>query len=63
MDVFWVGSGVAEQVGRVSEARWEWKRTWLQLLSCILVAHSVLIWKARQREKVETKTEVTGRHK
>jgi len=29
-----------------------WTRTWLQLLSCTLIAHSVLIWKAESdREK------------
>jgi len=49
-----------------------WKdseRTWLQLLSCPLIAHSVLIWKAESdREKgaetkVDIQTEVIGRHK
>ena len=42
-------------------------RTWLQLLSCALIAHNVLIWLSQTEEEAETKvdiqTEVTGRHK
>ena len=42
-------------------------RTWLQLPSCALVAHNVLIWKAesdreKRRKEVDIQTEVPGRH-
>jgi len=42
-DTFWVGLGDVEQVGRVLEVGWDTERTWLQLLNCALIAHSVLI--------------------
>ena len=51
-DPFWLGWVMwnGTEVGR----KWVgmWTRTWLQLLSCTLIAHSVLIWKAESdREK------------
>ena len=44
------------QIGCVLEAGWDAEmqtRTWLQLLSCALVAHNVLIWKLSWTERRE----------